>query len=307
MKTYRVKHVDAFTTHPFSGNPAGVVVEAKGLSDEEMQLLAREKNLPETAFVLPATEKGADLQIRWFSPSVEVKLCGHATIASFHALAEEGLEGMGTQGQHYFKLQTKSGILSVRVEKNFQGTTIEFELPVPGFRARRALPASMMKALGLQSSDLDHRLPIVVHHDVFVPIRKLKKLQSLSPDFNSLKVASMKEKMRGVCLFTLETVEKTSAVHSRFFAPALGIAEDPVTGSANGPLGAYLCQFVHSKGIPYARRELSDGRCEMIGEQGFAIKRPGHVKIRVKCEDDKVESVSIAGEAVTVMNSIITL
>ncbi len=306
MKTYRVKHVDAFTTHPFSGNPAGVVVEGKGLSDEEMQLLAREKNLPETAFVLPPTVKGADLQIRWFTPSVEVNLCGHATIASFHALAEEGLEGMRTQGQHYFKLQTKSGILSVRVEKNFQGTTVEFELPVPKFRIQKALPVPMMKALGLKSADLDARLPIVMCDDVFVPVKKLKKLQSLAPDFASLKVASVKGKMRGICLFTLETVEKTSAVHSRFFAPALGINEDPVTGSANGPLGAYLCQFARPKRIPFVCRELADGRCELIGEQGFAIKRPGHVKIRVKCEGDRVNSVSIAGEAVTVMNSIIS-
>src|SRR5512142_258094 len=120
MRNYRVKHVAAFTIHPFSGNPAGVVLDAKGLNDDEMQKMAREKNLPETAFILPPSLKGADLQIRWFSPTMEIPLCGHATIASFHALAEEGLEGMSTQGQHYFKLQTKSGILPVRVEKNFQ-------------------------------------------------------------------------------------------------------------------------------------------------------------------------------------------
>ncbi len=306
MKTYRVKHVDAFTSHPFSGNPAGVVIEAKGLSDEDMQLLAREKNLPETAFVLPPTAKGADLQIRWFSPSVEVNLCGHATIAGFHALAEEGLEGMRTQGQHYFKLQTKSGILAVRVEKNFQGTTVEFELPVPKFRPKRSLSALMMKALGVRSADLDKRLPIAAWGDLFVPLKKLQKLQSLAPDFNSLKSVSKREKVRGICLFTLETVEKSSGVHSRFFAPALDINEDPVTGSANGPLGAYLFEYARPKKIPFVSRELADGRHELIGEQGFAIKRPGHVKIRVRCEQDKVQSISIAGEAVTVMNSIIT-
>lgn len=307
MKTYRIKHVDAFTTHPFAGNPAGVVVEAKGLSDEEMQLLAREKNLPETAFVLPPTSKGADLQIRWFSPTVEVALCGHATIASFHALAEEGMEGMSTQGQHYFKLQTKSGILSIRVEKNFQGTTVEFELPVPRFRVRNVLAPAIMKALGIRSTDQDKRFPIAVGEDIFFPLKKLKRLHSLTPDFDALKNASTKEKMRGLCLFTLETVDKSSAVHSRFFAPGVGINEDPVTGSANGPLGAYLWQFVQSKGISFASRQLSDGRYEMIGEQGFAINRPGHVKIRVQCDGNKVRSVSIAGEAVTIMNSIVTL
>jgi len=306
MKTYRVKHVDAFTTHAFAGNPAGVVVEAKGLSETEMQMLAREKNLPETAFVLPPTTKGADLQIRWFTPATEVALCGHATIASFHALAEEGMEGMSTQGQHYFKLQTKSGILSIRVEKNFQGTTVEFELPLPEFRVKKSVPADLMKALGLRSSDLDKRMPIATEADLFIPLKSLKKLQSLRPDLNSVKKASLREKWRGICLLTLETVEKTSAVHSRFFAPAVGVDEDPVTGSANGPLGAYLCKFVIPKGIALVSRDLPDGRVEFIGEQGFVLDRPGHVKIRVGCEGGKVRTLSIAGEAVTIMNSIVT-
>ena len=306
MKTYRVKHVDAFTTHPFAGNPAGVVVDAKGMSDEEMQLLAREKNLSETAFVLPATLKGADLQIRWFTPATEVALCGHATIATFHALAEEGMEGMSPQGQHYFKLQTKSGVLSIRVEKNFQGTTIEFELPIPEFHIMKGAPVEMLKALGVQKSDLDPRVPMLVENDVFIPLKKLKILNGLQPDFAALKKVSIKEKSRGICVFTLETEEESSAVHSRFFAPAVGINEDPVTGSANGPLGAILCQYVLQKEIFVPLRELPDGRMEFIGEQGFAVKRPGHVKIRVGCDEGRVHALSIAGEAVTIMNSIVT-
>ena len=306
MKTYRVKHVDAFTTRPFSGNPAGVVVDAKGLSDAEMQILAREKNLSETAFVLPATVKGADLQIRWFTPAAEVALCGHATIASFHALAEEGMEGMSTQGQHYFKLQTKSGILSIRVEKNFQGTTVEFELPLPEFKVKKSVPAGILKSLGIRSGDIDKRLPVVVERDLYVPLKYLKKVNSLQPDFGSLKRVCQKEQLLGVCVFSLETIEKTSAVHSRFFAPAVGISEDPVTGSANGPLGAYLCRFALAKRIQTTSRELSDGRLEFIGEQGFAVGRPGHVKIRVNCDGGKIRGLSIAGEAVTVMNSIVT-
>ncbi len=307
MKTYRVKHVDAFTVHPFSGNPAGVVLDAKGLSDEEMQLLAREKNLPETAFILRPTSKEADLQIRWFSPTAEVPLCGHATIAGFHALAEEGLEGMSTQGQHYFKLQTKKGILSVRVEKNFQGTTVEFELPLPAFREKKTGMAEILKPLGLKRSDLDSRFPIVVESYLYIPLKKLRKLLELAPDFAGLKTVCRKEKLLGVSVFVLETVDKNSAVHSRFFAPALGIDEDPVTGSANGPLGVYLSQFVIPRGTNVASRELPDGRIEFIGEQGFALRRPGHVKIRVGGSAGKPKSVSIAGEAVTIMNSIVSL
>ncbi len=307
MKTYRVKHVDAFTVHPFSGNPAGVVLDAKGLADSEMQMLAREKNLPETAFILPPTTRDADVQIRWFTPTAEVPLCGHATIAGFHALAEEGLEGMSTQGQHYFKLQTKSGILSIRVEKNFQGTTVEFELPMPALRAKKTGLAEILKPLGLKQSDLDPRFPVVAGSYLYVPLRKLKRLMELAPDFAALKKVCDRGKLPGISVFTLETVDKASAVHSRFFAPALGINEDPVTGSANGPLGVYLSQFVLPKGIRVASRELPDGRIEFMGEQGFAINRPGHVKIRVGGSAGKPKSVSIAGEAVTIMNSIVSL
>lgn len=306
MRTYRVKHVDAFTTHVFAGNPAGVVVDAKGLNDAEMQSLAREKNLSETAYVLPPSVKGADLQIRWFTPKAEVDLCGHATIASFHALAEEGMEGMSTQGQHYFKVQTKSGILSVRVEKNFQGTTVEFELPLPKFRIRKAVPASVLTALGIHARDLEKGMPIVEDADLFMPVKSLKMLNGLHPAYKELAALCGKGSIRGICVFTRQTVDKNSGVHSRFFAPAVGVDEDPVTGSANGPLGVYLSRFVASKGIPVASRELSDGRTEFIGEQGFAVGRPGHVKIRVTGEGDNVRAISIAGEAVTIMNSIAT-
>jgi trans-2,3-dihydro-3-hydroxyanthranilate isomerase len=307
MKNFRIKHVDAFTVHPFRGNPAGVVIDAKGLTDVEMQLLAREMNLSETAFVLPPTAKGADLQIRWFTPTDEVALCGHATIASFHALAEEGLEGMSTQGQHYFKLQTKSGILSIRVEKNFQGTTIEFELPLPQFRAKNKAPGQIMKALGLSIRDLDNRLPIVREADLFIPVKTLSTLKQLSPAFGALRHECKKDKLRGISVFTLETVEKTSAIHSRFFGPAVGVDEDPVTGSSNGPLGVYLARYVAPKGISIVGRDLPDGRVEFVGEQGYFLNRPGHVKIRVQADGENVKGVSIAGEAVTIMNSIVSI
>lgn len=306
MRNYRIKHVDAFTTHPFAGNPAGVVLDARGLTDTEMQTIARENNLSETAFILPATLKSADLQIRWFTPTNEVPLCGHATIASFHSLAEEGLEGMSTQGQHYFKLQTKSGILSVRVEKNFQGTTVEFELPLPKFKVRKSVGNLMLDALTIRKTDLDSKLPVVSDSYLYVPVKSLKSLKTLQPDFARLLKSSRREKVLGVCLFTLETYEKNSSVHSRFFAPAVGINEDPVTGSANGPLGMYLWQYAVAKDLPVRCRQMADGKTEFIGEQGNEIGRAGHVKIRIAASDRQVLGLSIAGEAVTIMNSILS-
>ena len=307
MKTYRIKTVDAFTKTPFAGNPAGVVFDAGGLTDTQMQLIAREMNHPETAFILPATEKDANFRIRWFSPMSEVPLCGHATIASFHALAEDGLEGMSTNGQHYFRLQTKSGILAVRVEKNFYDTTIEFELPVPKFKVKKKLPATILHALNLTTKELKKDLPVVTGLYLYVPVNGLAVIEKIKPDFFTLTTELKKMKLNGVCLFTLETKEKNSAVHSRFFAPNYGINEDPVTGSANGPLGCYLQKYVLSAGYPVVCRELSDSRLEFVGEQGDEIHRTGRVKIRVHLRQKEIENISIAGEAVTIMNSILKI
>jgi trans-2,3-dihydro-3-hydroxyanthranilate isomerase len=307
MKTYRIKIVDAFTKKPFAGNPAGVVLDAGGLTDTQMQFIAREVNCPETAFILPATERDANVRIRWFSPMSEVPLCGHATIASFHALAEEGMEGMSTNGQHYFRLQTKSGILAVRVEKNFYDTTIEFELPVPKFKVKKKLPATMLHSLGLTAKEIKKDLPVVTDLYLYIPVNGLAAIEKIKPDFPALTNELKKMKLNGVSLFSLETKEKDSAVHSRFFAPNYGINEDPVTGSANGPLGCYLQKYVLSAEYPVVCRELSDGRLEFVGEQGDEIHRTGRVKIRVHVQQKEIENVSIAGEAVTIMNSTLKI
>ena len=307
MKTFRIKTIDAFTKKQFQGNPAGVVLEAAGLTDMQMQYIAREINHPETAFILPATTKDANLRIRWFSPAKEVPLCGHATIASFHALAEEGLEGMTTNGQHYFRLETKSGILAVRVEKNFYDTTVELELPLPKFKIKKKLPASTLHALGILTKNINNDLPVVADLYLYIPVKSLATVENINPDFPELANELKKMKLNGVCIFSLETKEKDSAVHSRFFAPNYGINEDPVTGSANGPLGCYLQKYVLPAGYPVVCRELSNGRLEFIGEQGDEMQRTGRVKIRVFVRQDDIENISVAGEAVTITNSTLKI
>ncbi|MGD0036972.1 MAG: PhzF family phenazine biosynthesis protein [Bacteroidota bacterium] len=307
MKTYRIKIVDAFTKKPFTGNPAGVVLDANELTDIQMQLIAQELNLSETAFILPATEPDANLRIRWFTPTGEVPLCGHATIASFHALAEEGMEGMRTNGQHYFRLQTKSGILAVRVEKNFYGTTIEFELPTPVFKIKKVLSAKMLLALGVVGKEVKKDLPIVTDAYLYIPVNGLKVIEKLKPEFKTLASELTKMQVNGVCIFSLETKDKYSSVHSRFFAPNYGINEDPVTGSSNGPLGFYLHKYVLPAGYSIAYHEMPDGGMEFIGEQGDYLKRSGRVKIRLRLKQKNVEDISIAGEAVTILDSTLKI
>ena len=303
MKTYRIKHVDAFTTEPFAGNPAGVVLDARGLSDAAMQNIAGELNLSETAFILPPTTKGADLQIRWFTPAIEVPLCGHATIAGFHALAQEGLHGMKRTGSYYFRLQTKSGILGIIVEKKYSGTIIEFQLPVPKFRVQKHVPASLIDALRIRSADVQRDLPFVAQSYLYLPLKRLATIKRLQPDITPLHKFLKATKTLGISVFTLETIEESSAIHSRFFAPEAGIVEDPVTGSANGPLGVYLYQYAIARDYPVPSMLLPDGRVEFIGEQGDEIGRRGRVKIRLRVTGHGVKQVSIAGEAVTMMDS----
>jgi len=307
MKFRKLKIVDAFTKKPFSGNPAGVVLDASGMTDDEMQSVARELNLSETAFILPPTTSQANLKIRWFSILNEVPLCGHATIASFHALSEESMAGMSVNGQHYFRLETMNGILDVRVEKNFYETAIEFALPKPTFRIHRKIGGTLLKSAGFTSRDVVKNLPAVSDSYLYVPIRTLKAIEKAEPDYRTLAKEMSKLKVQGLCCFTLETKEKSSAVHSRFFAPNYGINEDPVTGSANGPLGFYLQKYVVSGGKSICSRQLSDGRIEFVGEQGDSIGRAGRVKIRLRLNQKSVEEISIAGEAVTILDAQIKM
>ena len=303
MRLYKIKHVDAFTTEPFSGNPAGVVLDAKGLNEKAMQHIARELNLSETAFVLPSTIKSADIQIRWFTPAAEVPLCGHATIASFHALAESGMFGMKRPGVYYFRLQTRSGILGIVVDKRYSATMIEFQLPIPEFRVHKKVPAALLAALGIRPADVQKNLPFVSESYLYLPVKRLATLKSLRPDLGLLDSYTRATKTLGISVFTLETIEQSSAIHSRFYAPAVGIVEDPVTGSANGPLGVYLYEYAIHQDFPIPSFLLPDGRMEFIAEQGDDMGRKGRVKIRLRVTGHGVRQVSIAGEAVTILES----
>jgi trans-2,3-dihydro-3-hydroxyanthranilate isomerase len=289
-----VKKVDAFTDTPLTGNPAGVLLAAAGLTPEQMQLIAREMAVPETAFVLPPSTPAADLRMRWFSPAIEISLCGHGTIAAFSALAEEGMYGMKGIGTFAFNLETKSGVLPVSVEKTRESVTVFLGLPLPEFIRAGQYKLDVMRILNLSLEDFENRMPIVMDRYLFVPIRRLHTLFALRPNLFAMAQFLTNRNLHGVCVFTTETVDRGSAVHSRFFAPSDGMNEDPVTGSANGPLGVYL----------FERGELEPAGEDMtvIGEQGDAIGRQGRVHIRMKVAGDRVTSVRIGGRAVTVLH-----
>ena len=293
MRKIRIKHVDAFTTIPYTGNPAGVVTDADGLTEGQMQAIAREMNLSETAFILPPSKSSADLSIRWFTPYLEVPRCGHATIAGFHALAEEEKCGLTKDGVYHFQLESRSGILPIEVEKNLGQVDVRLGLQVPTFKRASQYKLDLMRILNIQSDEFDHHLSIVQTDYLFVPIRRLHTMFSMKPNFQAIANFMKMRNLGGICVFTTETIDRTSSVHSRFFAPAAGIDEDPVTGSSNGPLGVYLLEF----GLINPK----DGACRIIAEQGDVIGRKGRVVVDLEVKEESVSAVKIGGQAVTVL------
>lgn len=302
MTRIRIQQLDAFTERPFTGNPAAVVSVADGLSEDQMQAIAREMNLSETVFVLSPTDADADLQIRWFTPTTEVDLCGHATIACFHALARDGLYGLGEPGCHVVRVQTRSGTLPVRVEGDDEGSRrVWFGLPIPEIRPCRLDHESLAELLGFHPSALAGDLPSAeFYHYAAIPLRDLDALQELRPDPHGLARLARETGVWGFCPFTLQTVDPDSRVHLRFFAPSEGVMEDPVTGSAHGPLGVYLWR----QGVVVPS---SEGVVSYVGEQGDGIGRPGRVWVRIQVAGGRVAQVEVGGRAIRVLDASLDL
>ena len=280
--------VDAFCDRPFCGNPAVVVPQADGLSDAQMQHIAREVNCSETAFVLQPTLPEADFRLRWFTPTQEVNLCGHATIATLHALARDGRFNLHPGVTQILYLETRSGVLTVLVDYNHARPWIWLTLPECQFEAVSAdLTQQIVAVLGLPNSPLTPPMVDSLNRDVLVAIPHLHQLQTLNPDMSALMQLGKSQNWRGVGVYTRETVEPERDVHIRFFAPQSGIPEDPVTGSVSGPIALLLRQSGESKDL---KRDL------WRFEQGDGINRPGRLLIELHADTPK-----LGGQAIMVM------
>jgi trans-2,3-dihydro-3-hydroxyanthranilate isomerase len=280
--------IDAFCDRPFCGNPAVVVPQADGLSDAQMQKIAREVNCSETAFVLQPTVPEADLRLRWFTPTQEVNLCGHATIATLHALAQDGRFNLHPGVTEILYIETRSGVLKVSVDYKTHRPWVWLTLPECQFEALSAdLIQQLFAVLGLPNPPF--QVPVVdsLNRDVLVAIPHLHQLQTLSPDMPALMHLGKSQNWRGIGVYTRETVEPDSDVHIRFFAPQSGISEDPVTGSVSGPLALLLRQAGESKD---PERDL------WRFEQGDCLSRPGRLLIELQGQTPK-----LGGQAVTVL------
>ncbi|HUU46609.1 MAG TPA: PhzF family phenazine biosynthesis protein [Acidobacteriota bacterium] len=259
-----IYQVDSFTPDPFKGNPAGVTIMPAARDEVWMQNVAREMNLSETAFLVQRDDGSYDL--RWFTPAVEVELCGHATLASAHILWEIGFLLPNEEARFH----TKSGLLTARRD----GDWIELDFP-----ARPAQPVDcppgLAEALGATLLHVNK-----TRYDYLVEVESERTVRQLSPDFGRLKALGV----RGVIVTSRATMAGYDFV-SRFFVPDAGIDEDPVTGSAHCSLGSYWADVL--------------GKTEFLAYQASA--RGGTVRVRVDGERIKLQ-----GQAVTVMRAELT-
>jgi PhzF family phenazine biosynthesis protein len=249
-------HVDAFTDRPFAGNPAAVCLLPSWKEDAWLQAVAREMNLSETAFLV----KQADhFDLRWLTPAVEVDLCGHATLASAHILWQQGL----TAGNE-IRFSTRSGILkAIR-----RGDDIELDFPLKPEGEAEA-PAGLLEGLGVSARYVGKN-----QFDYLVEVESEATLRGIAPDFQRL----ARVPVRGI-IVTSRSADPRFDFISRFFAPASGVDEDPVTGSSHCCLADYW------------RKRLN--RSEFLAFQASA--RGGVVKVRVV-----KDRVFLGGKAITV-------
>jgi len=253
-----ITQVDAFTSKPFAGNPAAVCILSRAPEEQWMRDVAREMNLSETAFLVP---QDGGYNLRWFTPAVEVDLCGHATLAAAHVLWEEGHLPADAPARFY----TRSG----RLQAERHGDWIEMDFPAKMEEAADP-PAELATALGLQ--------PVYVgrnQFDYLVEVESAEALRGARPDHSTLR----KLPVRGVIVTARSDTPEFDFI-SRFFATGSGIDEDPVSGSAHVCLG------------PYWSKRL--GKTKFVAYQASA--RGGVVRVR-----SNGDRVLLGGQAVTVM------
>ncbi|ELZ91868.1 phenazine biosynthesis protein [Haloferax mucosum ATCC BAA-1512] len=268
MDSRRALLVDAFTTEPLSGNAAGVVPDADGLDADQMRAIAAELGASETAFILSSSV--ADRRIRYFTPTQEIDLCGHATIAAYaHLAAERAIE----PGTH--SLETNVGTLDIEVDDlgevwmTQDAPTVErLDVDYGRFASALGIDDAALRDVG---ADLPVALASTGLPFLMVPVNFLEHLSSAAPDHGALCDLAAEHDAAGIYAFSFDAIDGDSTLHARCFAPGVGIPEDPATGTASGACGAYLRQVGAFDSVPD----------ELRFEQGHFVDRPSVVRVTV--------------------------
>ena len=289
MNKIKIKQVDAFTSIPFGGNPAGVVTDANHIDDSIKQKIAKEMKLSKTAFV--SSSDKADFKVQFFTPKFEVDLCGHATIATFDTLYKENKLDLN---KDKFYQETKAGVLPIEI-KNLDNKKIFMMTQVnPQFKNLDNLRDEVAKSMGIKTEDL---LPYPMESVstglwwLAFGVKSLEILENITPNLDKIYKLSESNNFVGISLFTLETFDKSCSYHMRSIAPYCGVAEDPVCGTGNGSVSSYI---VHNKLI-------SGDNLSLVGEQGNFVHRPGKVYVQIQSNNDMITDIKIGGEATTIL------
>jgi PhzF family phenazine biosynthesis protein len=276
VKAYEL---NAFTRSIEGGNTAGVVLNADELSEMQMQKLASVLGFSETAFIKSSDK--ADFKVAFFTPSAEVDLCGHATIAAFSLLLQKGMLQDGEYTQ-----ETKAGNLKIKVN----GNEIFMQQLMPQY-FEIIDSEEILDCLGIDKNDLEERLPIQVVStglkDIFVPLKNEEILQNLNPNMSKIEAISKKAGVVGLHVFAVSANNDKTAV-CRNFAPLYGIPEESATGTSNGALACYLYKY----GV------LNEGCKEATFQQGIYMNKPSEIIAKLIINESMLEAVWVGGEAV---------
>jgi trans-2,3-dihydro-3-hydroxyanthranilate isomerase len=295
MRKLHYHWIDVFTDRAFGGNQLAVFTNGRGISTELMQSIAREFNISETTFVLPPEDARNDYRVRIFTPAAELPMAGHPTVGTTFVLAREQMIEQSSDGETHIKLEEGIGTIPVKVSWR-EGSPVFAQMtqPQPKFGPRFEDVKLMAEMLSVEAGAIaETNLPLEIVSCgmpfLFVPVRDLATIRGVRLRLDIWEHAMSDFPAAGVFIFTREVEHAGSRVHSRMFAPGMGIIEDPATGGASGPLGCYL-----------VRHQVFDaddgGDFECTSEQGIEMGRPSFIKINIEHQRGEIRAVKVGGQ-----------
>ncbi|MBI5855907.1 MAG: PhzF family phenazine biosynthesis protein [Nitrospirae bacterium] len=304
-RSLKFYQADVFTDLPFGGNPVAVFPDAVGLSDEELQHIAREMNLSETVFVFPPSNQATVARLRIFTPLKEIPFAGHPVLGTFFVLGTLGLLPLKEPVTVLWH-ECAIGMFPVEIHVHQREISkVVMSQPKPEFLGKVESVGELhevAQALGLARNHLlDVKYPVEVVSTglpvMIVPIRTLTAVRSIVPNVMMINDLCARFGANGIMVFTTVTVEELSTVHTRFFCPSLGVLEDPATGSASGALGCYLVQNGAVEVGPST---------QIVAEQGYEIDRPSRIRIHIESDDDAIQEVKVGGHVMMIAEGTLT-